>query len=450
MTANGNGAIADHGAERAVLGSFLLDPSCFGQVSEWLRDDDFHEPRHRLLYRAVLAASEHGEPADTVTLPHHLRQLGIDPANAGGVGYIAELSLCVPTAVSVGYYARQVADCAARRRLLSASTELQRLAHDDERTLADCLDDAERMVLGVNRTRDGSRMSPASDVAKAAWAHLDEMSNARGQITGVPTGFGQLDSVTQGMHAGELTMLAARPSIGKSAMALNIAVHAAEWYQPTVLFSLEMSKALLGSRLLSGASRVDSHALRSGTATDDQYARVARCLDGICKLPLWFDDSPQLTIHALKSRCRSLKTSRGLALVIVDYLQLMKPQDSRGNRVDKATEISGGLKDIARELGVAVLALSQLSRQSEHREDKRPQLSDLRESGSLEQDADVVLLLHRPGKDDPTKDRAKTDCIVAKNRNGPTAVIQLMFDPATTAFSEPVFPAEAQVMRAHA
>jgi replicative DNA helicase len=423
-------------AERAVLGSLLLDPEAINVVRDLLEPNDFYAEKHAHIYRAAVGLADSGEPIDALTLRSRLDG-GPGVGRAGGLDYIAELSLYVPTTASVKYYAEIVLAHSLRRRLIRAGGEVTRVAYDATVPVQDAIDSAEQEVFTVAEQRRGNEATHIAPIVRETWTVLEERLQQRRLVHGVPTNYAKLDALTQGLQPGELVVLAARPSVGKTAFALNIARNAAVVARrPVVVFSLEMSKSALVQRLICSEASVDSYLLRTGQADSLAFQRIAKAMDTLTQADLWIDDTPALSISQLRSRARRMKAQHRIELVVVDYLQLMHG-GRQESRVQEVSDISSGLKSIAKELNVPVLALSQLSRESERRESKRPQLSDLRDSGSIEQDSDVVLFLYREGMHKPDVDKSKTELIVSKNRNGPTAELELVFIAAQTAFREP-------------
>jgi replicative DNA helicase len=432
---------SDLNAERAVLGSMLIDSEAIAQIREMLDPQDFYAERHAHLYRAAAALAERGEPIDTVTL-HDQLERGPGVGRAGGLDYIAELSLAVPTAASVVHYAEIVVAHSLRRRLIGAGGEVSRLGFDSGVDVKDAIDSAEQAVFAIGEQRRSAEASHIAGLVRETWALLEERLKDKKLVHGVPTNFSHLDVLTQGLQPGELIVLAARPSVGKTAFALNIARNAAVVARkPVVVFSLEMSKQALVQRLICSEARVDSYQLRTGQADAHAFQRIAQAMDTLTQADLWIDDTPALTIANLRARARRMKAQQGIELIVIDYLQLMHG-GRQESRVQEVSDISSGLKAIAKELQVPVLALSQLSRESERRENKRPQLSDLRDSGSIEQDADVVLFLYREGMHNREIDRSHTDLLVSKNRNGPIGDLKLVFIESQTAFREPYLESE--------
>ena len=427
---------SDLEAERAVLGCLLLEVEAVHAVRDILQPEDFYAEKHQHLYRAAVALADRGEPIDMLTLPDQLER-GPGAGRAGGMDYIAELTLVVPSAASVKHYADIVIGHAQRRRLIHAGGEVTRLGFDMSTPVREAIDSAEQTVFAIGEQERSDQATHIAPIVRETWALLERRLHENKLVHGVPTNFSKLDMLTQGLQPGELIILAARPSVGKTSFALNIARNAAVLARrPVVVFSLEMSKQSLVQRLICSEAKVDSYLLRTGQADPTAFQKIAMAMDTLTQADLWIDDTPALTIASLRSRARRMKSQHGIALIVVDYLQLMQGgrQDSR---VQEVSDISSGLKTIAKELQVPVLALSQLSRESERRENKRPQLSDLRDSGSIEQDADVVLFLFREGMHNREIDRSKTDLIVAKNRNGPVDDLKLVFIDSQTAFREP-------------
>ena len=426
----------DQEAEQAVLGSLLIDSDAINIVRDVLEPSDFYAEKHAHIYRAAVALADAGEPIDALTLRNQLDR-GPGVGRGGGVDYIAELSLVVPSAASVKHYAEIVMGHALRRRLISAGGEVTRVGYDATVAVQDAIDRSEQQVFAVGEARRSNEATHIAPIVRETWTVLEERLQQRKLVHGVPTNFSKLDALTQGLQAGELIVLAARPSVGKTSFALNIARNAAVLARkPVVIFSLEMSKQALVQRLICSEAAVDSFILRSGQADSHAFQRIAKAMDTLTQADLWIDDTPALSISQLRSRARRMKSQNAIALVVIDYLQLMHG-GRQESRVQEVSDISSGLKSIAKELDVPVLALSQLSRESERRENKRPQLSDLRDSGSIEQDADVVLFLYREGMHKPDVPRSQTELIVAKNRNGPVDLLTVVFNEAQTTFREP-------------
>jgi len=426
----------DLGAERAVLGSLMIDQAAIAEIRDLLEPEDFYAERHAHIYRAATALADRGDPIDEVTLQSQLER-GPGIGRAGGLDYISELTLEVPTAASVRHWAEIVINHALRRRLIAAGGEVARLGFDNAVTAVDAIESAEQRIFAISQARRGGEATHIARLVHDTWEMLEERLQRKELINGVRTNYARLDGLTQGLQPQELIILAARPSVGKTSFALNIARNAAVLARvPVAIFSLEMSRQALAQRLICSEAMVNSHVLRSGQASQLDFQRIAAAMDKLTQAELWIDDTPRLSIATLRARARRMKSQHGIGLVIIDYLQLMQG-GRQESRVQEVSDISSGLKAVAKELEVPVLALSQLSRASEQRTDKRPQLSDLRDSGAIEQDADVVLFLYREGMHKPDIDKSRTELIVAKNRNGPTDDIELIFNAEQTTFKEP-------------
>lgn len=426
----------DLGAERALLGSLLIDQSAIAEIRDLLEPEDFYSERHGHLYRAAAALADRGDPIDEVTLRDQLER-GPGVGRAGGLAYISELTLEVPSAASVRHWAEIVIAHGLRRRLISTGGEVTRLGFDTSVPASEAIDAAEQRVFAVAQARRGNEAIHVAKLVGETWKALEERLEHRDLINGVRTNFAKLDGLTQGLQPQELVILAARPSVGKTSFALNIARNASVLARvPVVIFSLEMSRQALVQRLICSEASVNSHVLRSGQAGTNDYGRIAAAMDRLTQAEMWIDDTPRLSISTLRARARRMRAQHAIGLIVVDYLQLMHG-GRQESRVQEVSDISSGLKAVAKELEVPVLALSQLSRASEQRNDKRPQLSDLRDSGAIEQDADVVMFLYREGMHNQQVDRNRTELLVAKNRNGPVDDIELVFVPEQTTFREP-------------
>jgi len=376
-------------AEQSVLGALMLDPNAVATVRDLLRPEDFYAEKHRHIYAAALELSDRGEPIDPITLRAQLERAGT-LSRSGGVDYIAELSIVTPTAASVRHYADIVVQHAMRQRLIQAGGRVTELGFDESMRVEDALDGAEQIVFHISDQRMSTEATHIAPVLKETWSQLENLLGGQKFITGVQTNFSELDNVTQGLQRGELIILAARPSVGKTSLALNLARNASVLgKQPVAVFSLEMSKESLVQRLLCSEAHVDSFLLKTGQADAAAFSRIAQAMDRLTQAELWIDDTPALSIQALRSRARRMKAQHNIALIVVDYLQLMHG-GRQESRVQEVSDISSGLKSIAKELQLPILALSQLSRESERRTDRRPQLSDLRDSGCLVGSTPVV------------------------------------------------------------
>ncbi len=430
-------------AEQAVLGAMLLDQDAALKAAEFLDDTMFYREGHRLLFRAMIALTERGDVIDPVTLRDELARRG-DLDRAGGMEYVATLIDVVPTAANVDYHAKIVRDKAVLRRLVEAATGIIQDVYDGRGTAGEVLDNAEHRVFQVAQFRRSEEFSRIKELIWPTMERIEQLQSGAGALTGVPSGFVDLDRYTAGFQRADLVIIAARPSMGKTALALNIVQHAAiEHNTGVAFFSLEMSKDQLVQRLLCSEGLVDAQRLRRGQLRDDDYPKLARAAGLLGTAPIWIDDSAALTPLAMRSKARRLKAEHDIALVIVDYLQLMQGPGDVENRQQEISYISRSLKALAKELDVPVVAISQLSRAPEQRggEHRRPQLSDLRESGAIEQDADVVCFIYRQefydGPVDPKTNESIegiAEVIVGKQRNGPTGTVKLHFKKEYTRF----------------
>ncbi len=427
-------------AEAGVLGSLLIDPEATVQVADFLRPEDFYREAHRAIFQAVLDLYEGGQPADLITLTDELQRRGkLD--EIGGISYVSSLANQVPTSANVEYYAHIVERTAILRRLIHAAGQIAAVAYN-EPDADNALEQAEKLIFNVSQRATRSDFDPIRVTLNEYIDKLDQLHERRGTIVGVGTGFSDLDKMTGGLQKSDLIILAARPSVGKTALALSLAHNAALRFSHGIaVFSLEMSKEQLVARLLSMDAAVDQQRLRTGFIDDDEWERISESVGRLSDAPIYIDDTPGISLVEMRSKARRLMVERGFELLIVDYLQLMQGsgggRSGHENRVQEISEISRGLKGLARELNVPVLALSQLSRAVESRTDKKPQLSDLRESGSIEQDADVVMFIYRDEVYNPDTDRRNiADIIIAKHRNGPVGQISLFFQAAQTRYRD--------------
>ena len=415
----------DVAAEQSVLGAMMLSKDAIADVVETIREGDFYRPAHQSVYATVLDLYGRGEPADAVTVAAELTRTG-DIGRIGGAPYLHTLVAMVPTAANAGYYARIVREQAILRRLVEAGTRIVTMGYGAPGDVDDLVDRAQAEVYEVTERRTSEDYAPLREIMDEALSEIEAISNRGGEMVGVPTGFAELDKLTNGLHPGQMVILAARPAIGKSTLGLDLARAASiKNGLASVIFSLEMSRNEIVMRLLSAEAQVPLHHMRAGTMSDADWTKLASKMGVVSDAPLFIDDSPNMTLMEIRAKCRRLKQRHDLRLVIVDYMQLMTSGKRVESRQQEVSEFSRSLKLLAKELGVPVVAISQLNRGPEQRTDKRPQMSDLRESGSIEQDADVVILLHRD-RSDPERD-GEADVIVAKHRNGPTADIVLAF-----------------------
>jgi len=426
-------------AEQSVLGAILIDRDTMIEVADFLRPEDFYRQAHGRIYAVMLDLSERREPIDIVTVSEALERTG-DLEAVGGRAYLGTLSNSTPTAVHAAQYARIVERKSLLRNLIGAAGKIAGIGYEDPAEIQEAIDRAESELFAVSQKRVDAGFSPLKSLLHDAYDRLDSLHAHRGEISGVRTGFTDLDTLTTGLQKSDLVVLAARPSVGKTSFALNIAEHAAVRERKSVgVFSLEMSKEQLVLRLLSSVANIDSQRLRSGFLEELDFARIAPAMNALSEAPMYIDDTPNISAMELRTKARRLQAEAGLDLVIVDYLQLMQATTTNrdANRVQEVSEISRGLKALARELSIPVIALSQLSRQPEMRESKEPRLSDLRESGAIEQDADLVMFLWRDkerGQDDQEQDGEVVNLKLAKHRNGPTGEIQLWFKKKQTRF----------------
>jgi replicative DNA helicase len=418
----------DLAAEQCVLGGMMLSKDAISDVLDVIKAHDYYRPAHQLVHETILDLYGRGEPADPVTVAAELTKRG-DIARVGGAPYLHTLIASVPTAANAGYYARIVREQAILRRLVEVGTRIVQLGYSGDADANDLVDRAEAEVYGVTDRRVSEDYLPLSEIMPGALDEIEAIGSRGGGLSGVPTGFADLDALTNGLHAGQMIVIAARPAMGKSALALDICRAASvNAGQTAVLFSLEMSRNEITMRLLSAEARVPLHAMRTGQLGEDDWTRLARRMSEVVDAPLFIDDSPNMSMMEIRSKCRRLKQRNDLRLVVVDYLQLMSSPKRVENRQQEVSELSRSLKLLAKELNVPVVALAQLNRGPELRTDKRPLLADLRESGSIEQDSDVVILLHREDAYEPESPRAgEADLIVAKHRNGPTTTVTVAF-----------------------
>ena len=419
---------ADHNAEQSVLGSMLLSKDAIADVVESVRGTDFYRPAHATIFDVVVDLYGRGEPADPVTVVAELQRRG-ELARVGGAPYLHTLSASVPIAANAGYYAEIVREKAILRRLVDAGTRIAQMGYSGEGQVDDVVDRAQAEVYGVTDKRTSEDYAPLSDIMESALDEIEAISNRDGQMVGVPTGFADLDELTNGLHGGQMVIVAARPAVGKSTLGLDLCRAASIHHNMTsVLFSLEMTRNEITMRLLSAEARIPLNHMRNGHMNDEDWAKLARKMGEVSSAPLFIDDSPNMTMMEIRAKARRLKQRHGLRLIVVDYLQLMTSGKKVESRQVEVSEFSRQMKLLAKELDVPVVALAQLNRGPEQRADKRPMLSDLRESGSLEQDSDVVILLHREDAYERESTRpGEADLIVAKHRNGPTRDVVVAF-----------------------
>jgi replicative DNA helicase len=422
-------------AERAILGGLLIDADALPRVRELLGPADFYRSGHAAIFEAMVGLYERNEPVDLLTLVRHLEGAGRLEA-IGGAAYLASLAEGVPTAANVAYYARIVKEKATVRRLIETATDVAGRAYEYEGDVEPFLRQAEQAVFKISEDRIRASFLPAREAVREAFRQIERLYERRELVTGVPTGFVDLDKMTAGLQPSELVIVAGRPSMGKTALCLNLARYAAvEAQVPVAVFSLEMSKEQIAFRLLGTEAKIEFGRLRSGALARDEWPRLTRAAGTLARAPIFVDDTPALGIAELRAKARRLKREHKLGLVIVDYLQLLRGRRDAERREQEISEISRSLKALAKELSVPVVALSQLNRQVESRGDRRPQLSDLRESGAIEQDADVIAFIYRDEVYHPdTTEKGVAEVIIGKQRNGPTGVVRLAFLDRFTAF----------------
>lgn len=415
-------------AEQSAIGGMLLSKDAVADVVELVRGADFYIPKHEIIFEAVLNLYSHGEPTDVIAVTDELTKTG-ELVRAGGAEYLHTLTGLVPTAANAGFYSSIVAEKAVLRRLVEAGTRIVQMGYASEGEVVDLVNNAQAEIYAVTGGVESEDFVPLTDAVTTAIDEIEAAKGRDGQMVGVPTGFSELDELTNGLHPGQLIILAARPALGKSTLGLDLARAAAIHNDmPVIIFSLEMGRSEIAMRLLSAEASVGLQSMRKGTVHSQDWTTIAQTRGRINDAPLYIDDSPNMTLVEIRAKCRRLKQRVGLKMVIIDYLQLMTSGKRVESRQQEVSEFSRALKLLAKELEVPVIAISQLNRGPEQRADKKPALSDLRESGSLEQDADMVILLHRESAYEADNPRAgEADLIVAKHRNGPTRTITVGF-----------------------
>lgn len=423
-------------AEQSVVGAMFMDREAIVVASEIVAEDDFYSKQCGILYEAMVELNDEGKPVDLITLQDRLREKDIPP-EMSSPEYIRDLITAVPTSANIKYYANIVAEKATLRRLIKLNEEIANTCYVGRESLETILEDTEKRVFHLVQRRNTGEFVPIRQIVMNAMEQIEKASKNKGSVTGIATGFIDLDYRTAGMQPSDLVLIAARPSMGKTAFVLNIAQHVAFKLNQTVaIFSLEMSKEQLVNRLFSLESKVDAQKLRTGNLSDNDWEKLIETAGVIGKSNLIIDDTPGISISELRSKCRKYKLEHDLKMIIIDYLQLMSGSGKSDSRQQEISDISRSLKALARELSVPVLALSQLSRAVEQRPDHRPMLSDLRESGAIEQDADVVMFIYRDdyyNKD--TEKKGIAEIIVAKQRNGPIGTVELVWLPEYTKFA---------------
>lgn len=425
-------------AEQAVLGAMLIKKEAIAEVQEILQPDDFYREAHRIVYEAMVQLQNNDEAVDLVTLTEQLRK-SEQLDKIGGLAFITQLANAVPTAANVVYHAKIVKEKAELRSLINAATAIASAAYEDNTDVENIMDDAEKKILAVANRQNGGAFESMKSIVMRTFERINVLYESKGGLTGISSGFKDLDKLTAGLQKSDLILVAARPSMGKTAFTLNIASYVGTHGGNVAFFSLEMSKEQLMQRMLCAEGGIDATKLRTGQLDTQEWNKLVHVADTLSRAPIYIDDTAGITVMELRSKARRLKAEHGLDLIIIDYLQLMqgRPSKNGDNRQQEISEISRSLKALARELDVPVIALSQLSRSVESRQIKKPMLSDLRESGSLEQDADIVMFLYREDYyDKDTENKNITDIIVAKHRNGPVDTISLFFQKEYTKFRD--------------
>ncbi|MDP1991018.1 MAG: replicative DNA helicase [Syntrophales bacterium] len=427
-------------AERSVLGAVMIENTSLGTVMDIIEATDFYSDAHRKIFSAIVIITDGGEPADLITLSNALHDQGrLD--KVGGKAYLAELVDNVASAANVGYYAKIIKEKAVKRAIIGTATKMLDAAYSPEKSAEEATAEAQQIILSLSMARGKRRIQTARDIVKTTFAMIEDRSK-RGDgdaPTGISTGLSKLDELTLGLHGGELFVIAARPGVGKTALAICIARHVAQTGTPVFFYSAEMPAPTLMLRMLSGATGIDSHQLRRGSIFGESWASLARAAESIGSIPLYFDDGADMTPAELRAAARRAKVEHGIGLLIVDYMQLMRANGRYETREREVAEISRTLKGIAKELNIPVVGLSQLNRKIEDRTIKRPQLSDLRESGAIEQDADVIAFIYRDevyNRSDDNPEKGIVEIDIAKHRNGPPGKVKVKFDSTTQTFRD--------------
>lgn len=423
-------------AEQAILGSMLMDKDAVISALEKLKPEDFYREDNKEIFSAIFSLYSKTVPIDVVTVKSELVEMG-SFERIGGFEYLAELPDKVPTTANVERYIKIVEEKSMMRKLIKTSNELIALGYDETEDVDDILDMAEKKVFALAQNKASQTYFSMKDILATSLAELEKLYNQKGTVTGITTGFTDLDMMTAGLHESDLIIVAARPAMGKSAFAINLATNAAmKAKKPAVIFNLEMSKEQVANRILCSEALVDSNKVRTGKLDDEDWMKIASATGTLSEAPIYIDDTPGITVMEIRAKCRKLKLEKDIGLIVIDYLQLVQGSNKRNSsREQEISEISRGLKILAKELEVPVIALSQLSRSAEKRDDKRPMLSDLRESGAIEQDADIVLFLYRDDYYNPdSEEKNVAEVIIAKHRGGSTGTVKLSWLPSYTKF----------------
>ncbi|MBW2466746.1 MAG: replicative DNA helicase [Deltaproteobacteria bacterium] len=424
-------------AEQCVLGSVLLQQGALVKILELVAAEDFYREAHKIIFQAMVALFEKNEPQDIITVTNILKDRNQLDA-VGGPAYLATLTDIVPVAANITYYGQIIRTKAVLRRLIQTSNEIAARCYEEQDDIDALVDDAEQTIFDISRSKSSQDFQPLSKIIPETFKKIEKLAEKKELITGVPTGYDDIDKMTAGLQPSDLIILAGRPSMGKTALAMNIVQNASIFNKvPVAVFSLEMSKEQLGMRMLCSVSRVNSQDLRTGFIRDQDWPKLARATGILSEAPIFIDDTPAMSVLEMRAKSRRLKAEHNIGLVVVDYLQLMRGRSSAERREQEISEISRSLKAMAKELDLPVIALSQLNRSLESRPNKRPQLSDLRESGAIEQDADVICFLYRDeiyNKSEDNPKRGIAEVIVGKQRNGPTGTVELTFIDKFTTF----------------
>jgi len=424
-------------AEQSVLGAMLLDKEAISAASEILKGDDFYREVHKEIFEAIIDIYNENNPVDLITLTEKLKGRNTLEA-VGGITYLTQLMNIVPTTSNINHYVKIVEEKSLLRKLIKSSNDIISKCYDNPEDPLEVVDQAEKSIFNISLSKSSQGFVPIKEILTSNFDKIEELYLNKGKITGIPTGFVDLDQKLSGLQRSDLILIAARPSMGKSALMMNIVHHAGVRENiPVAIFSLEMSKEQLSQRLLCAEALIDAHRLRTGDITEDEWIKLARAMGVLADKPIFIDDTPAISITEMRAKCRRLKLEHGLGLIAIDYLQLMSGSNTYDSRQQEVSDISRSLKALARELDVPVVALSQLSRAPEMRADHRPILSDLRESGAIEQDADVVMFLYRDEYYHPDTEKKNIgEVIIAKQRNGPTGVVELVWLGQFTKFAD--------------
>ena len=426
-------------AEQSILGGILLDNQALNNVLEILSANDFYSEAHRRIFTAIIELADRNEPTDLITLTNILKnKKQLD--GVGGMAYLASLVDNVPSAANVGYYAKIVKEKAILRQLIGTATGILKNSYDNGMEVDDVLDEAEHAIFEISENKIRPSFYLLKNIIKDTFKTIEKLYEKKNLITGVPTGFEKLDDLTSGLQKSDLIIIAGRPSMGKTAFALNLACHAAvDMGLPVAVFSLEMAKEQLAMRMLAADAKVDSQRLRRGLVGETDWPKLTTAAGRLSEAPLFIDDTPAITVLEMKAKARRLKAENGLELIVLDYLQLMRSGGRKDSREQEISEISRSLKALAKELSVPVIALSQLNRKVEDRTNRRPQMADLRESGAIEQDADVIAFIYRDevyNKSEDNPEKGIAEIIIGKQRNGPVGTVKLAFLEQYTSFEQ--------------